>query len=130
MYENYGFKGKVLEEIIDKITSDKNTWLKVMMEQELKLEEVDRKQALPEAFLVGFSALVGSFIPLTPFFFLPVKTAITISLLITSLTLFAVGYYKAKQTIGRALIKQGLEMAVIGMTSAMVGYLVGSWFKI
>jgi len=130
LYENYGFKGKVLEEIIDKITSDKNTWLKVMMEQELKLEEVDRKQALPEAFLVGFSALVGSFIPLTPFFFLPVKTAITISLLITSLTLFAVGYYKAKQTIGRALIKQGLEMAVIGMASAMVGYLVGSLFKI
>jgi len=101
-----------------------------MMEQELKLQPVDRKQALPAALIVGASALIGSFIPLTAFFFLPVKQAIVVSLVISALTLFFVGYYKAKQTIGRQLLKQGLEMAVIGMASAMVGYLVGSLFKI
>jgi len=130
LYENYGFKGKVLDEIITRITSDDKIWLKVMMEQELKLQPVDRKQALPAALIVGASALIGSFIPLTAFFFLPVKQAIVVSLVISALTLFFVGYYKAKQTIGRQLLKQGLEMAVIGMASAMVGYLVGSLFKI
>ena len=130
LYENYGFKGKVLDEIITRITSDDKIWLKVMMEQELKLQPVDRKQALPAALIVGASALIRSFIPLTAFFFLPVKQAIVVSLVISALTLFFVGYYKAKQTIGRQLLKQGLEMAVIGMASAMVGYLVGSLFKI
>lgn len=130
LYENYGFKGKVLDEIITRITSDHNIWLKVMMEQELKLQPVNRKQALPDAFIVGLSALIGSFIPLTAFFFLPVRPAIIISLIVSSLTLFFVGYYKAKQTIGRQLLKQGLEMAVIGMASAAVGYLVGSLFKV
>src|SRR3990167_5111871 len=65
LYENYGFKGKVLDEIVSRITSDNKIWLKVMMEQELKLEPADRKQALPAAVIVGVSALIGSFIPLT-----------------------------------------------------------------
>lgn len=130
LYENYGFKGKVLDEIVSKITSDKDVWLKVMMEQELKLEKVDRKQALPDAVTVGVSALIGSFIPLLPFFFMPVKTAIYTSLVISTVTLFAVGYYKARQTLGRQLIRQAVEMAVIGMLSAAIGYVVGTIFKV
>ena len=130
LYENYGFSGKILDEIVEKITADKKIWLKVMMEQELKLEPIDRKKTLPTAILVGVSALVGSFIPLLPFFFLTVKPAIAVSLIATAITLFGVGYYKAQKTLGRNLIKQGIEMMVIGMVSAMVGYLVGSLFKI
>jgi len=125
LYENYGFKGKILEEIVEKITADKKVWLRVMMEQELKLEPVDKTQVLPTAVLVGISALVGSFLPLSPFFFLPVKPAMYLSLLISSLALFVVGYYKAKVTLGRDLLKQAVEMMVIGMVSALVGYGVG-----
>lgn len=130
LYENYGFKGRVLDEIVSKITSDKKIWLKVMMEQELKLEKVDRQQAMPNALIVGVSALIGSFIPLTPFFFLPVTTAIYMSLFLSAITLFAVGYYKAKQTLGRQFLRQGIELTLIGMASAAVGYLVGSLFKV
>jgi len=130
LYENFGFKGEVLNEIVKKITSNKEIWLKVMMEQELKLEKVERKDALPSGIIVGASSFIGSFIPLTAFFFLPVKTAITVSLIISAVILFIVGYYKAKKTVGRHLIKQGLEMAVIGMASAMVGYFIGSIFKL
>lgn len=130
LYENYGFKGKVLDEIVERLTSDKKIWLKVMMEQELKLEPINRKQVLPTAVIVGITAFIGSLIPLGPFIFFPVKQAIFISLIFSSLTLFMVGYYKAKQTLGRNLLKQGIEMTMIGMASALVGYLVGSFFKI
>lgn len=130
LYKNYGFSGKVLDEIVEKITLDKKIWLKVMMEQELKLAPIDRKEALPAAFIVGISAIIGSFIPLIPFFLLPIKTAAWISLIISSLTLFVVGYYKAKKTLGRKFVKSGIEMMVIGMVSAIVGYLIGSLLKI
>lgn len=130
LYENFGFTGKVLDEVVEKITGNKDVWLKVMMQQELKLEPIQRKEALPAGIIVGFSAIVGSFIPLLPFFFFPIKTAIAISLVVSSLTLFVVGYYKAKKTLGRQFIRQGLEMTVIGMVSALVGYFVGSLFKI
>src|SRR3989338_1946158 len=91
IYENYGFTGKVLDEIVGKITSNKKVWLKVMMEQELKLEPIERKDALPAGIIVGISALVGSFIPLVPFFLLPLKPATIVSLIISALTLFVVG---------------------------------------
>lgn len=130
LYKSYGFTGTILEEIVDRITAKKDLWLKVMMEQELKLEPVQRKDALPAAIIVGISALAGSFVPLMPFFFATIKTSIWISLIISSLTLFAVGYYKAQKTLGRKFVRSGLEMMIIGMLSAFVGYLVGSLIKI
>lgn len=130
LYASYGFKEKMLDDVVSTITGNKNIWLKVMMEQELKLEPVSRKDALPAGIIVGISALVGSFIPLTPYFFLPIGVATWTSLIVSALTLFLVGYYKARKTLGRDLLKQGIEMTVIGMASAFVGYLVGSVFKV
>lgn len=130
LYESYGFKGKMLDDVVDTIITNKEIWLKVMMEQELKLEPVSRKDAFPAGIVVGISALIGSFIPLTPYFFLPIGAATWISLIVSALTLFLVGYYKARKTLGRDLLKQGIEMTVIGMASAFVGYLVGSVFKV
>lgn len=130
LYENYGFKGKILEEVVNRITSNKKVWLEIMMEQELKLEKVDRKEAVPAGLIVGVSAIVGSFIPLIPFFVLAIAPAIVVSLIVSALTLFLVGFYKAKTTLGRHLVWQGLEMMLIGMASAAVGYFIGSLFKI
>lgn len=125
LYMKYGFEGEMLEKIVEVITSNKSTWTQVMMEQELKLEPINRKDAVPAAFIVGFSALVGSFIPLTPYFFLPTTQATIVALIISAVTLFIVGWYKAKKTLGRHLLKAGVEMTVIGMVSALVGYFIG-----
>ena len=130
LYKHYGFKGPTLDQIVETITSNKQTWLEVMMNQELKLEPVERKEALKDSAIVGFAALGGAFIPLTSFFFLPVGSAIAVSIVVSSVTLFVVGYYKAQVTLGRNLLRQGAEMMVIGMVSALVGYLVGSLFKL
>jgi vacuolar iron transporter family protein len=130
IYREYGLKGESLEKVVTTITSDKKMWLKAMMEQELNLKKVDRSQAIPAAFVVGISAIVGSFIPLLPFFFLTVKTAIIVSLILSVITLFYVGYYKAKKTLGRNYFRMGAEMTIIGMVSALVGYFIGSLFKV
>lgn len=130
LYKSYGFEGELLDQVVTTITNNKEVWLRTMMEQELKLEPRDRKEALPAAIIVGFSALVGSFIPLTPFFFLDRQSSIILALVVSALTLFVVGYYKAKKTLGRNLMKQGIEMMVIGMVSALVGYFIGSLFSV
>ncbi|MEN9328277.1 MAG: hypothetical protein RI947_1085 [Candidatus Parcubacteria bacterium] len=130
LYRSYGFKGKILEDIVETICSNPEIWLRVMMEQELKLEPVSRSEALSAALIVGVSALVGSFVPLTPYFFLPIEQATIWGLIISAFTLFSVGFYKAKKTLGRQLLKQGMEMMIIGMVSALVGYFIGSLFKV
>ncbi len=75
------------------------------------------------------SALAGSFIPLLPFFFTAgTRRAIVPSLLLSALTLFGIGVYKAQHTIGKPL-RTGLEMLVIGIVSALTGYLIGLLFN-
>jgi len=50
-------------------------------------------------------------------------------LVISAITLFIVGVYKARTTVGHAG-KSGFEMAAIGIVSALVGYVVGLVLKI
>jgi VIT1/CCC1 family predicted Fe2+/Mn2+ transporter len=129
IYRKKGFEGKTLEKIVEVITSNPDVWVDVMMAEEFQLTPPEKSQALRSALIVGFSALIGSLIPLFPFFFWSVNLGIGISIVIAALTLFIVGFYKARVTVGRP-IRSGLQMAVIGTVSALTGYLVGLVFKV
>jgi VIT1/CCC1 family predicted Fe2+/Mn2+ transporter len=129
IYRTKGFEGRLLERIVDTITANPDIWVAVMMAEEHQLTPVHRGHALRAALVVGFSAVIGSLIPLIPFGFLPIQTSMWVSVLITALVLFAVGAYKARLTVGRPG-RGGLEMMVIGTVSALVGYAVGALLKI
>jgi predicted membrane protein (TIGR00267 family) len=129
IYSRKGFKGELLDLIVDTITANKDVWVAVMMAEEHQLIPIDRKQALRSALIVGIAAIIGSIIPLVPFFFLPVNTSMVVSVLVAALVLFVVGAYKAHIYVGSPG-KSGLEMAVIGTLSALVGYGVGLILRI
>lgn len=128
IYRKKGFRGKLLEEIVETITADEKVWLDTMMREELGLEPIDMRQVLKSSIVVLISATVGSFIPLLPFFFLSVSSAIPLSLFVSATTLFLVGAYKAKTMVGKP-IRSGLELLVIGMVAALIGYVIGLFFK-
>jgi len=133
IYRRKGFSGKLLADVVEKITSDEEVWLDEMMKFELELKPVETKHALLSGLVVGIAAVIGSLIPLLPFFFLvllniSINQAILVSLAISALALFIVGAYKAKATVGDWK-KSGLEIAVIGIVSALVGYVIGLLFK-
>ena len=129
IYQRKGFSGELLDRIVETITRDKDVWVAVMMADEHRLAPVDRQTALRSAAVVGVSALVGSLVPLLPFMFLPVQLSIWVSIVLAAAVLFAVGAIKARLTVGTPG-KSGLEMAVIGTLSALVGYLVGVLLKV
>jgi VIT1/CCC1 family predicted Fe2+/Mn2+ transporter len=129
IYEKKGFKGELLEKIVDTITANEDVWVAVMLAEEHQLSPVDRRTALKSAIVVGLAAVIGSLIPLAPFAIFPVGTSMLVSVVITAIVLFGVGFYKARVTVGRPL-KSGMEMAVIGTLSALVGYFVGAIFKL
>jgi VIT1/CCC1 family predicted Fe2+/Mn2+ transporter len=52
-----------------------------------------------------------------------------VSVAVTALVLFGVGAYKARITVGYPA-RSGLELAIIGTVSALVGYGVGALLKI
>lgn len=128
IYAAKGFRGRVLSAIVNKITSNKKLWLDTMMAEELKLTTTGNENPASNAWIVGVASLVGSLIPLFPFFFFPVKASIYIALALCGLVLFCTGAYKAKVTVG-AWWKSGLEMLFIGMLAALAGYLIGIIFN-
>jgi VIT1/CCC1 family predicted Fe2+/Mn2+ transporter len=79
--------------------------------------------------IVGIAAIVGSLLPLIPFIFAPVSIGIILSVVVSALVLFVVGAVKARMTVGHPG-KSGLEMAVIGTISALIGYAVGALLKV
>jgi VIT1/CCC1 family predicted Fe2+/Mn2+ transporter len=129
IYQKKGFSGPVLEQLVDIITANKDVWVSVMMAEEHKLTPVNRRTALRSGVVVGLSAIIGSLIPLLPFFLVNVQLGIWSSIAISAVVLFVVGAYKAKLTVGRPA-KSGFEIMAIGMASAMVGYAVGLFFTI
>ncbi len=129
IYRKKGFDGETLDKIVEVITANPDVWVNVMMSEEFQMTPPEKSKAFNSALLVGFSALVGSLIPMFPFFFLNVTLSIWIAVIVAALTLFVVGVYKARVTVGKPF-RSGMEMAVIGTLSALAGYVVGWIFKV
>ncbi len=124
IYEAKGFTGKQLDEIVDTITSDEQRWVDVMLAEELKVSPVDESGLLKTAAIVGIAAVVGSLIPVAPFFGLPVWMAMWAAIALAGASLFIVGAYKATVTVG-IWWKSGLQMLGIGLVTALVSYAIG-----
>ena len=129
IFYNKGFRGKQLNDIVKKITSDKDLWLDTMMTEELRLFPDEYESPLKKGIFVGLAAVVGSLIPLIPFLFIPIKPAMIASVVFAGAVLFAVGVLKAKW-FELDWKKSGIEMAVIGTVAELVGYAVGLAFGV
>lgn len=124
IYTQLGFKGSLRTQIVNHITQNKTRWRDVMVSQELKLS-APKVTPTNSAWVVGFSALAGSIVPIIPFFLFSVTTAMWVSVVLSTVVLFCVGAYKAKTTTGSAL-RSGIELASIGIIAALAGYAIGA----
>ncbi len=128
IFRNWGFEGDLLDRSVEQVMKDERAWVDVMMHNELKIAPVDVGSALRSAVIVGFSAVVGSLVPLMPFFFFQIAPSVFVSIVLTAATLFSVGAYKARTMVGHPG-RSGLQMALIGTVSALAGYLIGALFS-
>ena len=123
IFERWDFQGEELEEMVDKITSKPKAWLELMMAHELNLAPVEKTQARKSAILVGLAAILGSLVPLIPFIVIgrDILLGIAVSLVVSAITLFLIGWWKARTTVGRPT-RSGVQMAIIGLASAIAGF--------
>ena len=124
IYHKKGFRGPILSAIVKKITSNKRLWLKTMMEEELHLYR-EEEHPYKSAAVVGFSAIVGSLVPLLQFLFMHIQIGIVFSLILSVVVLFMTGAVKNYLTIGNP-IRGGIEITAIGMLAAIIGYGIGA----
>lgn len=129
IYKEHGFKGKELENIVKKITSNKKTWLSVMMTEEYGLSKKGLENPGIATLVMALSVMVGAFVPLVPYFFLTSTVAIIASIAATIVGLFLFGSVKTIFT-KRNWVKSGMEMVVVGVAAAGAGYLIGNMFSL
>jgi VIT1/CCC1 family predicted Fe2+/Mn2+ transporter len=130
IFKSKGFQGFELKRVVDKITSNKDVWLKTMLTEELGLNLDILGNPLKGALVMFGSFLLGGILPIIPYFLVksalissPIALGIAIGISITSS--FIIGAIKARMA-KKNFIKGGIEMAGLGTGIALVGYGIGS----
>jgi VIT1/CCC1 family predicted Fe2+/Mn2+ transporter len=129
IYRQKGFSGKILEDITKRIISSQELWLNTMMREELGMIMISKQDVFTASWVVGLSTFVGAVIPLLSFLFVGVHAALVASLILTVGFMGAIGFYKARTTVGNPW-SSALKMIIIALGSAIAGYLVGLAFKV
>jgi VIT1/CCC1 family predicted Fe2+/Mn2+ transporter len=99
--------------------------LKTKVEKELGLPYGEKETALGDALVVGGMYALAAAIPLWPYFFWSVATALPISLAATALALFGLGVTKGRVT-GTGLARSGMQVLLVGGASAAIGWVIGA----
>jgi len=128
IYASKGFRGEILESVVDTITANRDIWLATMMDEELHLQAVQTRDILRAAVVITIATLVGHLIPLLPFVVLPRTLALVVAIVVSGLALFGVGVYSALTLVGDWRTS-GLKMVVIGLGAAAIGFFVGRVFN-
>jgi VIT1/CCC1 family predicted Fe2+/Mn2+ transporter len=126
IYRRKGFEGEELEMVVNRITADKERWLKIMMHEELGFTQSVFLPPLRAGLGVGLSYMVGAIFPLAPYFVLERPAALFASMGLTVAVLFGVGAAKSSIT-QRAWWKSGAEMAGFGLAGALLCHAISAW---
>jgi vacuolar iron transporter family protein len=122
----WGYEGKELEEMLQRIESKPKAWLDLMMAFELNLSYIPPEAPRRSAGIVGSATVLGHFVPLIPFFFtfISIVNAALIATILSGIMLFGIGIYEARVT-SSSIWRSGIRMAIIGLGSGFAGFVIG-----
>lgn len=125
IYQAKGMSAAQAEELAGRIMLDPERALGEKVREELKIGDPSATP-MREAWITGTATAVGAFIPVAPFLLATGPVAIWTSFGISMLAHFGVGGARSFFT-GRSVVRSGMDMFIVGLGVAAVGYLVGEW---
>jgi len=128
VFAEIGLSSETQYLIADEMAKDKEKWVDFMMKFELGLDKPDPRRARNSAMNIGLSYAVGGLVPLLPYFFSETpKDGLKWSCLLTIISLFLFGYFKAKVT-GLPPLRGAIKVTVIGALAAAAAYFIAHLF--
>ena len=125
IYEAKGMNRESAHALATEVMADPQRMLEEQVQEELGIGE-PHMSPLREGWVTGSATAVGALIPVFPFLFWSGSTAIVIAFIISMASHFLVGAARSVFT-GRSVFRSGLDMFVVGLGVAVVGYFVGEW---
>jgi vacuolar iron transporter family protein len=123
IYEAKGMDRDSAHRIATQVMGDPERMLSEQVQEELGISE-SATSPFREGWITGLATAVGALIPVLPFFFLDGSTAVVVSFGISMLSHWLVGAARSVFT-GRSVFRSGMDMFVVGLGVAVVGYYVG-----
>lgn len=125
LYQAKGLPESQAQELAARVMKDPDRALQEKIREELNISAA-AGNPLREAWITGTATAVGAFIPVAPFLLSTAPWAIWTSFAISMLAHFGVGAARSFFT-GRGVIRSGMDMFIVGLGVAAVGYFVGEW---
>ncbi len=123
VYEAKGIEPARARAMAAEIMKDPARALDEQVQEELKIGAA-RSTPLREGWITGSATAVGAFIPVAPFLLFEGRLAVWTAFGLAMLSHFAVGAARSVFT-GRGIVRSGMDMFVVGLGVAAVGYVVG-----
>ena len=123
LYEAKGVDPRTARRMAEEVMRDPVRALGEQVREELKIGAA-HSTPLREGWITGLATAVGAFIPVFPFLVLEGRAAIWLAFIIAMLSHFGVGAARSFFT-GRGVFRSGVDMFVVGLGVALVGYFVG-----
>ena len=124
LYHQQGLSYHEAREMAEHIASDKELWLRTLVEKELGIDPDLATSPVKDALTMGGTFILAAMIPIMPYFFTGGNLAIGVSAGATLATLFALGMGKGR-LVQRSPLLQGLEILLIGAVAAGLGWVLG-----
>lgn len=123
IYQAKGMDAGPAERLAAEVMRDPERALQEKVREELGISEA-RVTPLREGLVTGSATAVGAFLPVAPFLLLHGAPAAWTAFALAMLSHFGVGAARSVFT-GRSIFRSGLDMFVVGLGVAAVGYFVG-----
>jgi len=123
VYQARGVDPAAAKRMAEDVMRDPERALAEKAREELGIGE-RHSTPLREGVVTGIATAVGALIPVAPFVVLHGATAVWTSFAVAMLSHFAVGAARSVFT-GRGIVRSGIDMFLVGLGVAGVGYVVG-----
>ena len=125
LYQAKGIPEAQAQALAGQVMADPERALEEKVREELKIGDAT-STPFREAWVTGLATAVGALIPVAPLLVSTGPWALYASFAIAMLSHFGVGAARSFFT-GRGVIRSGIDMLVVGLGVAVVGYFVGEW---
>jgi len=125
IYEAKGMDPSSARALADEALKDPERMLQEKVQSELGIGAAGASP-LREGWITGTATAVGALLPVFPFFFWRGTPAIITAFAVAMAAHFMVGAARSVFT-GRGLVRSGIDMFVVGLGVAVVGYFAGDW---
>ena len=125
LYQAKGIPEAQAHTLAGQVMADPERALEEKVREELRIGDAT-STPFREAWVTGLATAVGALIPVAPLLLSTEPWALYASFAIAMLSHFGVGAARSFFT-GRGVVRSGIDMLVVGLGVAVVGYFVGEW---